>query len=439
MSKAMLTDAKIRGLKAAAGERFEEPDALVSGLRIRVTRASKTWVLRQRAGGKVRTITLGTFGDGKGDLSLAAARTKAVAVQAEIAGGKVPMPAAAPVRDKRGPTVTEAVERFMREYCRDKAVKRPEAYQWQFDKYVIPRLGDWRLAAVGKADLRDFLSTIREGHGLTTARRVGGLLKRLFNWSAKQDLIETDPMSLVDLPGKEAVRTVTLNDDALRLIWQATDAANDPGERNKAGRKKPHPSNFPWGAYFRLLMLTGQRRGEVATMRWASIDLDKRIWLLEADETKAARAHVVPLSDAAVAVLQALPRISYTDDKGEVVPSPYVLTTNGRAPIADFSKPKRWLDDEMERLGKAKVIDWRIHDLRRTVSTTLAKLGVDPFVRRRVLNHALEGVDRNYDQFDYLEPKRAALDLWAKHLAEIVDGKPDGGNVVSIREAAHNG
>jgi len=436
MAKTLLTDSKIRGLKPVTGKQIEHGDSLVSGLRIRVSGNAKTWVLRQRAGGKVRTITLGPFGDTAGELTLAAARVKAVAVQAEIAGGKVPVPAAVPARDRKGPMVIETIDLFMVEYCRDKEVKRPEAYRWQFDKYIVPHFGGWRIAAVAKQDLKDFLRIIREKHGLTTARRVGGLCKRFFNWSAKEDIIESDPMALVDLPGKETVRDRTLNDSEIRALWLATDTASDRGELNKAGRPRAHPSMFPWGAYFRLLLLTGQRRGEVAGMRWDALDLDARTWALEASETKSGRAHLVPLSPAAVELLKGLPRIT-SKQNGEDVLSPYVLTTNGRAPIADFSKPKRWLDEEMDRLHRTAIPDWRTHDLRRTVSTALAKLGVEPFIRRRVLNHALEGVDKVYDRFDYLEPKRKALDLWAQHLAEIVEGKTGGGNVVLLRETSH--
>jgi len=435
MTKAMLTDATVRGLKAPSGQRLEKADALVSGLRIRVTPGSKTWILRQRAGGKVRTITLGAFGDGDGELGLHAARVKAVAIQGEIAEGKIPVPTTPRQRDRQGPAIATVIDKFMEEYCRDKEVKNPASYRWMFDKYVIPKFGDWRIAAVGKQDAREFLRTVRDRHGLTTSRRVGGLMKRFFRWCGEEDIVEADPMALVTLPGKEAVRERTLKDHEVRALWLATDPASDPGELNKAGRPQAHPSMFPWGAYFRLLLLTGQRRGEVANMRWEAIDLKTRTWALEASETKSDRAHLVPLSPDAVELLEGLPRITYEQD-GETVPSPYVLTTNGRAPISSFSKPKDWLDVEMVRLNEAAIPDWRIHDLRRTVSTALAKLGVEPFIRRRVLNHALEGVDKVYDQFDYLEPKRAALDLWAKRLRELVEGAPDDGNIVPIRPVA---
>jgi integrase len=435
VAKAVLTDAKIRGLKAAPGERLERPDVLVSGLRIRVTSRSRCWVLRQRAGGKVRTITIGAFGDGKGEYTLAGARTKAVELQAEIADGIVPLPKPKRSGILTGNRVSEHVDTFMLRHA-EQRMKRPESYRWMFDKYIIPHFGDWEIGAIRRRELADFLDGIADKHGMTTARRVGGLLKRLFNFAASRDVIEVDPAAALILPGAEVQRERTLRDDEIKMLWLATDPSMQRNERNRAGRLKAHPSMYPWGAYFRLLLLTGQRRGEVANMRWEAINLDKATWSLEAYDTKSARAQIVPLSPVAVELLKALQRLCYEED-GETVQSPFVLTTNGRAPISDFSKPKVWLDEEMERIAETPLSGWRIHDLRRTVSTKLAQLGVDPFVRRRVLNHALTGVDQIYDRYDYLTPKRAALELWARNLAEIVSGKFVESHVVPVWEATN--
>ncbi|AOL23986.1 Site-specific recombinase XerD [Erythrobacter litoralis] len=314
-------------------------------------------------------------------------------------------------------------------------VKNPDSYRWMFDKYVIPHFGDWQLEAIKRRDLADYLDTIADRHGMTTSRRVGGLLKRLFKFAVSRDIIEADPAAALILPGAEVQRERTLTEAELRALWVATDPASRGNERNKAGRLAAHPSMFPWGAYFRLLLLTGQRRGEVAGMRWADIDLKARTWSLASTATKSARAHLVPLPPAAVALLEALPRLSATVD-GKDVPSPYVLTTNGAAPISMFSKPKGWLDAAMRKALGDDLDHWRIHDLRRTVSTGLARLGVEPFVRRRVLNHALQGVDAIYDQFDYLEPKRAALDLWAAEVDRIVNGEPKAANVIKLEREA---
>jgi integrase len=163
----------------------------------------------------------------------------------------------------------------------------------------------------------------------------------------------------------------------------------------------------------------GQRRSEVANMRWSAVDLDAGTWALNADEVKSSRAHLVPLPPLAVTLLRGLPRLSYLDANGDSVTSDWVLTTNARAPISDFSKPKRLLDAAMARALESDPPHWVVHDIRRTVSTNLARLGVDPFIRRRVLNHALTGVDAIYDRFDYLPAKRSALVLWAADLQRL--------------------
>ncbi len=430
MAKTLLTDSKIKALKAAAGERREYPDSVVEGLRLRVSQRSKAWALRVRAGGKVRTVTLGDFGEGDGKLGLASARTAAIAVKESIGEGRIPAPSTIS-RGRASNRLRDVIDSFQARYAAER-VKRPEVYRWQFDKYVIPEIGDHDITLVKRRELADFLDRISDRHGVTTARRVGGLLKRLFKFAASRDIIENDPAAALMLPGAEKQRERTLTEAEIKALWLATDPATKPRDRNQAGRIKPHPSDYPWGAYFRLLLLLGQRRSEIATMRWAAIDLEAGTWALEASEVKSARAHLVPLSGAAIEMLKSLPRVTVTDEKGDLRPSDWVLTTNGRAPIADFSKPKRWLDTAMSRHFEGEVPHWQVHDLRRTVSTNLARLGVDPFVRRRVLNHALTGVDAIYDRHDYLEPKRRALDLWAAYLGSAIGRGVFTTNVVAI-------
>lgn len=425
----MLTDARIRAMKAKPGERIEAGDALVPGLRIRVSGRSKTWVLRQRIGGKVRTVTLGHFGEGNGAIGLAAARTAAVAMQGRVAEGVIPTPASPRARVAgEGLTVASLFESYLTSRI-DKGLKHPDAYRWQFGKYLAPRIGEWAVAAVSKADARQMLLDIREQHGLTTARRVGGLLKRLFAFAAQEDAIAANPLASLALPGREVQRDRTLSDAELAALWKVTDPINRPAAKNGAGRPRSHPSMHPWGAYFRLLVLTGQRRGEVAAMRWDALDLDAGTWTLTAGETKSARAHVVALSSAAVALLRSLPRFGTEASDGGPGLSPWVLTTNGKVPIAIYSKPKGWLDAAMidalrSRDPKAELPHWTVHDLRRTVSTNLARMGCDPHIRRRVLNHALDGVDAIYDRFDYVEPKREVMEAWAAMLERIASGKP---------------
>jgi integrase len=217
----------------------------------------------------------------------------------------------------------------------------------------------------------------------------------------EQDLLPTAPTAGVKAPAKETARERVLTDAELAAVWRAADALG-PAAR----------------AFVRLLILTGQRRDEVAGLRWADVDLDAAggaVWTLPREATKADRTHEVPLSAAAVAILAGLPR------EGEYVLS----TTGGRRPISGYSKVKARLDE------LAGVTGWRFHDLRRTAGTGLARLGVAVATISRVLNHTEGGVTKIYNRYGYLDEKRAALNRWAAHVEWLVAPAPD--NVVALR------
>jgi integrase len=160
----------------------------------------------------------------------------------------------------------------------------------------------------------------------------------------------------------------------------------------------------------KLLALTGQRRDEVARMEWAEIDFGRRSWTLPRERVKTDQAHEVPLSDAAVAILEAAPRIAG---------SAYVFTTAGDAPISGYSKSKRRLDV----LLPTDMPAWRLHDLRRTAASGMARLGVNLPVIEKVLNHAsgsFAGIVGVYQRHSFGDEKRAALNIWGEHVASLV-------------------
>jgi integrase len=163
----------------------------------------------------------------------------------------------------------------------------------------------------------------------------------------------------------------------------------------------------------RLLILTAQRLREVAGMRWADIRHEEAVWSLSAENTKSARAHDVPLSELAMRVIASTPRVS----------DELLFPARGREQmISGFSKWKAALDEA------AGIADWRLHDLRRTAATGMARLGVEPHIIERVLNHAtgtLGGVTGIYNRFHYLPAMRDALDLWAKHIEDLISRTDD--------------
>jgi integrase len=196
---------------------------------------------------------------------------------------------------------------------------------------------------------------------------------------------------------------------------------------------------YPFGPYLRSLILTGQRRTEVASMKWSDINLELAIWILKASTTKSARTHLVPLSAPMMSLLTELPRI------GE---GGFVFTTDGETHINGFSKGKARIDAYLAGRGD-QLEPWRLHDIRRTVGTHMARIGIMREVRARVFNHAMQGVtDRVYNVFDYQSEKRIALDRWAAELMRAIntptkavhrpaEPSSEGSSIFSLGKAGH--
>jgi integrase len=191
------------------------------------------------------------------------------------------------------------------------------------------------------------------------------------------------------MPMKESARDRVLSDDEIgKLIAFA------------------QSDGYPFGAIYQLLLLTGQRRGEVSAMRWSELDLNRRIWMIPSDRAKNGHAHEVPLSDFVLRILREVPRFLHSD---------FVFTTSGRSPVSGFGRAKRRYE---HALGAS---DWRVHDLRRTAASGMARLGIPPHVIEKVLNHRtgiISGVAAIYNRYGYIEEKRDALGRWGEWVLE---------------------
>jgi len=167
----------------------------------------------------------------------------------------------------------------------------------------------------------------------------------------------------------------------------------------------------PFGGIVEFLSLTGQRREEVAQMTWDELDIGQRVWTLPGSRTKNGKKHVIHLSEQAIAVLNGV------EKKG-----PLVFSVFGTRPFHDFSRVKRVLD----RLSA--VSEWRLHDLRRTCVSGMARLGVAPHVADKILNHqtgTISGVAAVYQRHEFLAERQAALDLWGAHVAALIERRMD--------------
>lgn len=300
------------------------------------------------------------------------------------------------------------------------------------NRYLTPALGEKPMPHIGRADIQPIIDAIpvrRKG----IRRAVFAYASVLFGWTAKRGDIATNPLTEMVKPEAPKSRDRVLTDTELAEVWNASE---------KIGA--------PFGPFFRLLILTGQRRSEVAGIDWEELDRTSATWTIPADRAKNGVAHIVPLSSTAVAELDALADSAKGDaEKPEEVSWPktgFVLTTTGKTPISGLTKAKialdaviakarRGDDDKDEPEQDSEVLPmpaWRLHDLRRTLATGFQRLGIRFEVTEAVLNHvsgAKGGIAGIYQRHDWKDEKRSALDAWARHVASIIT-PAEQGNVV---------
>jgi len=407
-----LTQFTIDNLRPAATRR-EVPDGRVGGLYLIVQPSgAKSWAARYRFDGKQKKHTLGPYPA----LDLAAARRRALEALGDVAGGKDPaaVKRAAKEARKTEQSPNDRIDNVAKAFT-EKYLKRRVGDGWAREaerllrKEILPVIGSKRLRDVRRADAIDILDGIVDRGAPFTANRALAVLTRLGNWAVEREIIAASPFDKIKRPAVEASRERVLSDAEIKLVWAAFEAVG-----------------HPFCAFGKLLLLTGARRAEVAGMRWAEVDLEARTWTLPGSRTKNGREHQVPLSDAAVRVLQDLPRIG---DK----PDGFVFTTTGTTAVSGYSHAKAAID----RAVSAEMATWTFHDLRRTVATNLQKLGVRLEVTEAVLNHvsgSRAGIVGIYQRHSWAAEKRAALDVWARKLEAIVTGA-DASNVVEFAAA----
>lgn len=342
-----------------------------------------------------------------------------------------------------------------------------KAIKSAIERRVLPHWMDKPITEIRAADIRKIIDGM-EADAPIAANRLVAYLKKFFSWAVEKGFLEMTPAATVKRPTKEKdrARDRILSDVEIRLLWQACDtlakeaadkakavtdkdqaAAQKATAKTRAATKKAPPpkveiTDEPFWRAVKIMLLTGQRRNEVGRMKWSEVDRKQKLWLLPKERTKAKRASEVPLSDAAMAIIDDCPRI------GE-----FVFTTGrsgrGKAaekgakpvPIAGWGKSKAKLDKAIAELaakesaetGEPIVVGaWHLHDLRRSCATNLADLGTARIVLMKILNHSEIGPTKVYDLHKYRNEKMSALNAWAARLTSIVAETNNGGNVVQL-------
>lgn len=422
MAKA-LTVKFVEAVKPEAVRR-EIPDGGLPGLYLIVQPSgAMSWAIRYRAGGKPRKMTIGAYPL----YGLATAREAAGKALRAVSEGRDPGEEKKAAKRARpddqnliGAVLNDFVSRHVEAKNRASSAKESKRL---IEVEIRPRWGKRPIQSITRREVIELLDEIADRGAPVTANRVHALLRKFFNWAIERDIIQTTPVANVKAPTAEVSRDRVLSHDEIRLAWLGAEAIG-----------------WPFGPMVKVLLLTGQRRDEVASATWDEFQLDgpAPCWIIPKERAKNNQTHVVPLSPAVVSILRELPRLK--SKRG------YVLTTTGETPISGFSKAKAGLDLEMLTIAHRESVErgedisgmtlakWRIHDLRRTAASGMAALGQPVHVVEAVLNHrsgAIKGVAAIYNRHDYLEEKRRALSAWANLVMGIVEQK-DAGNVIPI-------
>jgi len=412
-----LTTKTVETIKPDPNQRLELPDPALSGLYLVVQPSgAKSWALRYRYAGKPKKLTLGRWPvmgladaraaasnaietvDHGDDPGAAKKATKAARLEAQLSE-----------RDK----IKTLVEQFGARHL--STLKSGETVKRELNRHVVAIWGERDIQTITKRDVIDLLDRIADSGRVVTANRIRAYLGKFLNWCVERDILNVSPAMGVKPAAKEKSRDRVLTDQEVKWFWQACTVEGQP-----------------WGHLGKMLLLTGQRLGEVVNMTDREITGD--LWHLTADRTKNGRAHDVALSEAARAVLGGVERV-----KGS---AGYVFTTNGASALQGYHKGRNHIAKRMAEIasheaGEAvEIPHWTFHDLRRTAATCMARLGIPVRVTEAVLNHVSGtggGIVGVYQRHDYADEKRNALDAWARFVGDLVDGTSD--NVVRIAEA----
>lgn len=454
-----LTDAGIKRLARPESGQVDYWDATCKGLGVRVTSAgTRTYNLQTRVlvAGRHKDvrIKLGLVGD----LSLAEARSEATRLKAIARRGDDPREVR---KSERRAKVAESVNTFAKwrdRFLETRSDKLRPATLNEYSRVLrspdVSALDDMPISAVRRDHVKGVLDRIEFDRGSPVmANRTLAILRAFFNWLVSEHDLESSPCTAIKARAAETKRDRILTDGELRLFWTA--CGNVGGD-----------FELP----FKLMLLLGQREAEVLGMRspelvtwgdylgaecgrgqYSDFGKDEPVWILPRERTKGNRQHVVPIPPLAARLIEeARERRAETDAPGSLLftslRGAYRAAMQGTEPrpLSGISKAKARIDREMLRLlheddtdargaGDEAVIEgWRLHDLRRTFRSGLARLGVSSDIAKKIVNHKLGGLDEIYDRYLYLPERRSALARWCGTVERIVDGE-SGDNVVDIR------
>jgi integrase len=385
-----LSDKQVKALKPKA-KRYTVTDPEMSGHYVRVPPSGpKVFVAVCRdLYGAQKWIRLG----GADVLTIKQARDQARLAIGRIKQG-LPAIEAPPVRPDSFQVVAE---NWLKRHVVAKGLRSRRDIERIFAKYILPRWGSRAFAGIKRSDVAALLDHIEDNHGSRQADIVLAIIRAIGNWYATRNDNYVSPVARGMRRDTAKPRDRTLDDDELRRVWKAAEA------------------DGTFGALIRTLLLCGQRRAKVETIKWDAIT--DGVWTIETAAREKSNAGTLRLPPTLLAIINSLPKLGN---------NPYVFASlRGDGHITGMSTAKAAFDK------KCGVAGWTLHDLRRTSRSLMSRAGVRPDVGELALGHTIKGIQGVYDRFTYDSEKADALARLAALIETIIN--PPADNVVPLR------
>ena len=411
---------ELRGKAKNEGRTLYLRDDELTGFGAISTKAGAcSYFVEYRLGGRGTTQKRMTIGK-HGALTPDEARKRAKDELGKVARGADVVQEKKEAREKlTGETFLNLIERYLKGHA--KATRYWKEKRARLLCHDMKALHGKPVTLVKRGEIAAVIDKV-QARSQAAARLLFADIRPIFAWALDRAAIEVNPMAGMKGPQLLEARDRVLSDEEIKAFWQATTA-----------------EGWPFASVFKVLLLTGQRREEVAGMRWREVDVDAGQWTIAKERCKNGKAHTVDLHPVAVAALDPLgdaaaPRLMRNAEGEEN----FVFSTTGRTPVSGFSKTKARIDARMQQILGDKFQPWRTHDLRRTAASGMAALGFQPHVIERVLNHvsgAQGGLVSVYQRHEYREERRRAVTAWGAHVMGIVSDEKPASNVVPLRVA----
>lgn len=384
----------------------------------------KSFVYIYHFQGRKRRMTLGKYPH----MSLSDAKQAHRAALKVLESGKDPAieKKKALLDERSADTVNSLANEFLEVWA------KPRKKSWQEDERILnrdilPVWGKQKAKDITKRDVILLLEKIVKRGAPIGANRTLACIRRMFNFGVERDLLTASPCATVRAPSKENRRERSLSVEEIRYFWHILTNKSYGDSTDKTDITSALKMSESTKLVLKLLLITAQRKGEIVGAEWRDIDFSTNVWTIPSEKAKNKKTHRVPLSELAIELLEEIKQFS----NGSRWLFPAATTVK-----KDIHMTSKAIDHALRRNAEAfsDIEAFSPHDLRRTAATHMASMRISSDILSRILNHSKQGVtEQHYNQYNYDDEKRDALNRWADRLKQIIDQASTPNNVIKLK------